>query len=95
MVGLIFHKELILIKQMHQKSVIFAIIGIFLDKGFKYEPYLCNSCHDLMQKAMNLNDVAIVSGKRSDYRNPFWYMSKDDAINIVKNSNLNKQSGLL
>ena len=22
----------------------------FLDKGFKYEPYLCNSCHHLMQK---------------------------------------------
>ena len=32
----------------------------FLDKGFKCEPYLCNGCHDLMQKAMNFNDVAIV-----------------------------------
>ena len=32
----------------------------FLDKKFKYEPYLCNGCHDLMQKAMNFNDVAIV-----------------------------------
>ena len=29
-------------------------------KGFKYEPYLCNGCHDLMQKTMNFNDVAIV-----------------------------------
>ena len=37
----------------------------FLDKGFKYEPYLCNSCHDLMQKAMNFNDVPIVSIKRT------------------------------
>ena len=26
----------------------------FLDKKFNYEPYLCNGCHDLMQKAMNL-----------------------------------------
>ena len=34
-----------------------------LNKGFKYEPYLCNGCHDLMQKAMNFNDVAIVSIK--------------------------------
>ena len=33
----------------------------FLGKGFKYEPYLCNFCHDLMQKASNFNDVAIVS----------------------------------
>ena len=23
-----------------------------LDKGFKYEPYLWNGCHDLMQKPM-------------------------------------------
>ena len=29
MIGLIFQKELILTKQMHQKSVMFAIIGTF------------------------------------------------------------------
>ena len=40
----------------------------FLDKGFKYKPYLCNGCHDLMQKAINFSDVAIVSVKGSDYR---------------------------
>ena len=26
----------------------------FKDVGFKYEPYFCNGCHDLMQKAMSL-----------------------------------------
>ena len=40
---------------MHLKSVIFAIIGIFLDKNFNHEPYLSSGCHDLMQKAMNFN----------------------------------------
>ena len=34
--------------------------------GFTLEPYLYNSCYDLMQKAMNLNNVAIVSVKGSD-----------------------------
>ena len=43
---------------------------------------------------MNCNDVAIVSVKGSDYRIHFWYMSKDDAINIMKNYNLNEKSGL-
>ena len=57
--------------------------------GFKYKPYLCNGCQDLMQKAMNFSDVGIVSVKGSDYRIHFWYMSKDDIINIMKNSNLN------
>ena len=42
-----------------------------------------------MQKALNFNDVAIVSIKGNDYRIHFWYMSKDDAISIMKNSSLN------
>ena len=40
----------------------------FLEKGFKYEPNLCNGCHDLMQKDLNFNDVAIVSVKKINYR---------------------------
>ena len=62
----------------------------FLNKNFNYEPYLSNGCHDLMQKAMNFNDVAIVCIKGNDYRIHFWYISKDDAINIMKNSNIKK-----
>ena len=67
----------------------------FLDKDFKYEPHLYNGCHDLMQKDMNFNDVAIVSVKGSNYRINFWYMSRNDAINIMNNSNLNEKRGLL
>ena len=40
----------------------------FLDKNVNYESYLCNGCHDLMQKAINFNDFAIVSIKGNDYR---------------------------
>ena len=67
----------------------------FLNKNFSYEPYLCNGCHDLMQKAMSFNNVAIVSIKGNDYRIHFWYMSKDEAISIMHNSNLNEKTGLL
>ena len=38
----------------------------FKNIGFEYEPYLFNGCHGLMQKAMNFNNVAIVSIKGSD-----------------------------
>ena len=48
-----------------------------------------------MQKAISFNDAVIVSIKKSDYRIHFWYMNKDDAINIMKNSSLNEKSGLL
>ena len=66
----------------------------FLDKTFKYEPYLCNGCHDLMQKTINFNDVAIVSIKGSDYRIDFWYMTKNDAINLLNNSWLDNKEVL-
>ena len=61
----------------------------FLDKNFNYELYLCNGCHDLMQKTTNSNDAAIVSIKGNDYRIHFWYMSKNNAKNTMNNSNLN------
>ena len=92
---LIFRKELMLIKQMHQKNVIFATIGILKILVFKYKPYLCNGCHDLMQKTMSLNDFAIFYLKGSAYRVHFWYMSKDDAISIMSNSNLIDKKGVL
>ena len=67
----------------------------FKDIGFKYKPYLCNCCHGLMQKAISFNDIAIVYVKESAYRIQFWYMSKDDAISIMNNSNLIDKMGVL
>ena len=67
----------------------------FKDIGFQCEPYLYNGCHGFMQKALNFNDIAIVSIKGSDYRIHFWYMSKDDAISIIHNSDLNDKNGFL
>ena len=37
---------------------------------------------------MIFNNVAIVSVKGNDYRIHFWYIDKDDAISIMRNSNL-------
>ena len=53
--------------------------------------HLCNGCHDLMQKAINFNNAAIVSAKGSDYRIHFWYTSENEAINIMKTSDWMKK----
>ena len=37
----------------------------FLNENINYDPYPWKSCHDLMQKALILNDVTIVSVKNS------------------------------
>ena len=45
--------------------------AITVDDILDIQEYLMeknNSCHDLMQKAMNFNDVGIVSIKGNDYR---------------------------
>ena len=67
----------------------------FVDKNFNYDPYLCNGCHDLMKKAMSFKNVAIVSIKGNDYRIHFYYISKNDAITLMTNSNLNDKNGVL
>ena len=61
----------------------------------KYESYLCNGCHDLMQKDMGFNNIAIVYIKENSYRIHFWCMSKDDAINIMNGSILLDKRGVL
>ena len=60
----------------------------FKDIGFKYEPYLCNGCYDFTENAISFNNIATVYIKGSAYRIYFWYMSKDDAINIINGSTL-------
>ena len=44
---------------------------------------------------MTFNNVAIVYVKGSAYRIHFWYMSKDDATNIMIGSNLTDKRGVL
>ena len=67
----------------------------FKNIGFKYESYLCNGCHHLMQKAMIFNYVAVVYVKGNAYKINFWYMSKNDATNIMNGSNLVDKRGVL
>ena len=66
----------------------------FLDKNFTYESYLCNGCHDLMQKTASFNNVAVLSVKRSDYKIKFCFMIENDAINLLNNSVLSNKGVL-
>ena len=48
-----------------------------------------------MEKAISFNNVTIVYVKGSAYRIHFWYMSKDDSMNIMNGSNLIDKIGVL
>ena len=40
----------------------------FKDIGFKYQPYVCNECHDFSMIVQNLDDFVILKVKKVDYR---------------------------
>ena len=58
MIELTFLKEMMLIKQVNEKSAIFITIGIFLNKGFKFQPNIYNGYHDLLMMSVNLTNIA-------------------------------------
>ena len=95
MIESIFLNEFMLIKQVHQKSMI-LVTGILKILVLTMNHlYLSNGWYDLMQKSMSFNNAAIVYVKRSAYIIHFWYMGKDDTINIINNSNLVDKMGVL
>ena len=53
----------------------------FLNKGFKFQPNVCNRCCDLLMMSMNLSDIVILNFKGSDYRYIISGISKNEAIN--------------
>ena len=53
---LTFLKELMLIKQVHQKCDI-CHYWYFLSKDFKFHPNVCSRCHNLLMMFMNLSEL--------------------------------------
>ena len=77
-----------LIKQVHQKSGVFATIWYFLNYSFKFQLNVCNRCYDLLMMSINLSDIVILNIKGSDYRCIISLISKNEAINLMQNADL-------
>ena len=60
----------------------------FLSYSFKFQPNVCNRCHDLLMMSMNLSDIAILNIKGSDYRCIISLISRTEAINLIQNADL-------
>ena len=67
----------------------------FLNKGFKFQPNVCNRCHYLLMMSMNLSNAAILNIKRDNYRCIVSEISKIEVINLMKNIDLPKKCGTL
>ena len=71
-----------LIKQEQQNSIIFVT---------KFQPNVCNRCHDLLMMSMSLSDITILNIKSSDYRCIISRISKSEATNSMENTGLTKK----
>ena len=67
----------------------------FLNYSFKFQPNVCNRCHDLLLMSMNLSNIGILNIKGSDYHCIISLISKNEAINLLQNASLTRKSGIL
>ena len=67
----------------------------FLNKGFKSQPNVCNRSHDLLMMSMKLSDIAILNIKSVDYHCTISRISKSEAINLIRKTNLTEKSRTL
>ena len=87
-IELTFTKELMLIKQMNQKSVIFFTVGSFLDIESRLQIYVSNGCHNLSMILINIDYVAILNINCIDYRSVVNKIDKNETANLLRNVNL-------
>ena len=66
----------------------------FLNKGFKFQSYVCNRCHNLLM-CLKLSNIAILTIKDADYCGIISRISKTQAIKLTQNFDLTKKSGTL
>ena len=80
-------KVLTLVKMNYLvKSVLYVNIGILLIKNFNYQRYVSDGCHDISLKAISMHNLVIGYNNGIAYRINFIFMSKNDALNLIKNA---------
>ena len=58
----------------------------FKGLGFRFQPYVCNKCHDALMSAYESKNIVILNVKRVDFRWILWGISKTEAVNRLNNS---------
>ena len=66
----------------------------FKDIGCKYEPHVCNKCHELLIVVYDLKNFMILNIEGVDYRCYVFNISKNDAVNLLNNSCLDNKGVL-
>ena len=63
--------------------------------SFKFQPNVCNRCHDLLMMSIKFSNITILNIKGSDYLCIISLISKNDSTNLMQNSDLIEKSRVL
>ena len=64
----------------------------FLYKGFKFQAYVCNKCHELLMISMNLSGIYILNIKGTDFLCIIYRISKSKTMKLLQNIDLTLKS---
>ena len=67
----------------------------FLHKRFKFQPYVCSGCHDVLMVSMNLSNIVILNIHGVDYCCIISRISKSEAVTLLQKADLNEKCGAL
>ena len=67
----------------------------FLNKNFICQIYFFDGWHDISIKATSMQNLAIIYHEGNAYRVNFVFINKNDAFNLIKNSNIIDKKGVL
>ena len=82
---LMCQKELTLIT-IASKQCMLGHYWYFKDVVFKFEPHVCNKCHDVLMTAYELKNIVILNVKGVDFRCISQSISRDETVNRLNNS---------
>ena len=81
-----------MIKHAHQNNLLLATIAIFIGK---FQPTLCNRCHNVLMMPMHLNDITVLNIQRINNRCIIKEIREIEDVNLLKNADLTKKSRFL
>ena len=67
----------------------------FLDKGVRFQAYVCNGCHDVLMISMKLRNIAILKTYGVKYCCIITGISKNEAINLLQKADLKEKTRTL
>ena len=67
----------------------------FLHKGFRFQPNVCNGCHDLLMMSIIFSDINNLDIEGFNYHCIISGISRNETINLMQNTDLTGKNEIL